>query len=248
MRFIILSFLLASLSFQAGAQTSAKHGIYDLDTLSDHTARVGTSNVFVYQTQGGSLGKFLLGGAFLNSRAMTRKSESIANSINSESTVQEFGSITEIIEKKSATNLIQEHAILLSVDSDGVTRATLVVHAKDENARVVNYFYHFEPTLPNSQLQSDVGTAFFNAIQEEAPSAIDAVVAVLGAAQNSGKPTKAQSDFMRIYGKIKIPFKGERYADIGDLSVVKIDGKPGAIRFGLIDGVHLFHALQVEYK
>ncbi|WP_460727619.1 hypothetical protein [Lysobacter rhizosphaerae] len=124
MRSIIVLALLASSSLQVEAQTSAKPEIYALDSLSDHTARVGTSNIFVYQTKGGSLGQFLLGGALLNSRAMTRQSESIANSINSDSTVQEFGSIEQIVEEKAATNLIKEHAILLSVDSDGITRAT----------------------------------------------------------------------------------------------------------------------------
>ncbi|GAB3375697.1 hypothetical protein GCM10027431_29620 [Lysobacter rhizosphaerae] len=248
MRSIIVLALLASSSLQVEAQTSAKPEIYALDSLSDHTARVGTSNIFVYQTKGGSLGQFLLGGALLNSRAMTRQSESIANSINSDSTVQEFGSIEQIVEEKAATNLIKEHAILLSVDSDGITRATLVVHAQDGTERGINYFYHFKPTLQNSELQTDSGAAFFKAIQEEAPTAIDGLVATLSSPLNSGSPTKALSDFMRIYGKIKIPFKGERYADVGGLSVVKIDGKPGAIRFGLIDGVHLFHASQVEYK
>ncbi|GAB3366921.1 hypothetical protein GCM10027431_09660 [Lysobacter rhizosphaerae] len=122
------------------------------------------------------------------------------------------------------------------------------MHAQDGTERGINYFYHFKPTVPNSELQTDSGAAFFKAIQEEAPTAIDGLVATLSFPLNSGSPTKASSDFMRIYGKIKIPFKGERYADIGGLSVVRIDGKPGAIRFGLIDGVHLFHASQVEYK
>ncbi|MEJ1096999.1 MULTISPECIES: hypothetical protein [unclassified Pseudoxanthomonas] len=247
MRAIVIFALVASLSFAANAQTSSKSEIYALDALSDHTARVGASSVFVYQTKGGNLGKFLLGGAFLNSRAMTQRSESIANTIDDEVVVQDFGSIGQVISEKDHDNLIKAHAVLLSVDSDGVTRATLVVHTQNAESEA-NYFYHFKPTLPNSELQSESRSAFFKAIQDETPAAIDSLVVALGHPLSSGQPTKAKSDFMRIYGKITIPFKGERYADVGDLSVAKIDGKPGAIRFGLIDGVHLFHASQVEYN
>jgi hypothetical protein len=246
MRAVVIFALLASLSFPVAAQSPSESKIYALDALSDHTVRVGASSVFVYQTKGGSLEKFLLGGAFLNSRAMTRQSESIANTINDDAMAQDFGSIGQVISEKNHDNLIKGHAVLLSVDSDGVTRATLVIHT--QNAERGNYFYHFKPTLPNSELQSESRSVFFQAIQDEVPAAIDNLVVALRQPLYSGQPTKVQSDFMRVYGKIKIPFKGERYADIGDLSVAKIDGKPGAIRFGLIDGVHLFHSSQVEYN
>ena len=245
----ILLFAFLSAAGLAMAQTAPEPAILSLDKLSDHTAQVGESGIFVYQTSGGHglAMLFVPGGALINSRAMTIQSEGVAAGVRDNGSTFDLRGIGRALAVKSP-NAFSSYALLLSVDSDGITRPTLVLHSDSISTAGQNYFYHFQTTVPNNELNGANGQAFLMSIQTESPSAVDALALAIASRSTAGTPVKAQSDFMRIYGKFKTPFKGIRYADVGELQVVKIDGKPGAIRFGLMDGVHVFHASQVEYK
>lgn len=233
---------------------------YSLDKVNPHTSQVGDSQVFLVQKDGGNLAIGLLISGYLNSHLISKETQRIANSISKESGLDIIAKIKSKI-SSSTLNLTQDSphkfiissAILISIDSDDEVRSTLVINAEDTSESkgwAKSYFYHFRHTMNTELFKSEGAIDLLNKIASELDESIDITTAViledLSGKFPSGIPLKIKSKFLQPIGNVLIPFQALKIAERGDVVVMRVDGKPGLIRFPTVDGVHIFHINQFE--
>jgi hypothetical protein len=272
---VSLTFLIAAIS--ANCEASANYPApplagpitvsdspYALDKVVSLIARVGDSQVYLLQTGGGSLalGLFAPGGALLNRHLIAEKSERMAATVTPTGRFDIEAQIKDRVDKAtpnptsdSLHPFVLAGALLISVDADNQVRSTLVINVKDTSAASAwakSYFYHFTTKMDSKTFQNGGSEQLLQDIAKELDHAIDSTTGVvlddLSGKLSSGVPVKITSECLRPLGKVIIPFKSLRVADRDDLVVMRVDGKPGMIRFPTVDGIHLFHADQFALK
>ena len=233
---------------------------YPLEKVNPHTSQISDSQVFLVQKDGGNLAIGLLISGYLNSHLISKESKRIADSISQENELDVLAKVKDRI-SKSNPNFAQDSthkfaissAILISIDPDDEVRSTLVINAEDTSEAkgwAKSYFYHFRHTTNADLFKSEGSNDLLNKIASELDESIDITATVLledlTGKFPTGTPLKIKSKFLQPIGNVLIPFQALKIAERGDAVVMRVDGKPGLIRFPTVDGVHIFHIHQFE--